>query len=174
MERTGDSEKVYLEALEIRRKLAVTNPTVYLGDLTETFMALEGLYLAEQKQAEGEQILKEMVSTYRNFAADNHEYAPGVAMALADLGMLYVKANKWQESEGAFQEALKIYRQAAAEDDPGYQASVVYVLSELGKIYELTNRQTEATAARSQAAEIKRQFDLQEDALPQKAGYTKP
>jgi tetratricopeptide (TPR) repeat protein len=78
-QRFTESEKMYMEALEIRRRLAKDNPQAYEPDLAATLYDLGILYYNMNQETQGETLLRQVLEYYKRFAIDNPtEYQPKV------------------------------------------------------------------------------------------------
>ncbi|MDE2216744.1 MAG: tetratricopeptide repeat protein, partial [Planctomycetota bacterium] len=105
-----DALKSYKEALEIRRKLAQSNPQTYLPDVA---MTLNNLGILQKSKNEFEDALKsykEALEIRRKLAQSNPQtYLPNVAMTLINLSIFYQKGQPDKDVSVQYaMEALKI------------------------------------------------------------------
>jgi len=131
--RLTEAEKVYAEALEIRRKLAATNPDAYLPDVAMTLNNLGTLYSDTTRLTEAEKVYAEALEIRRKLAATNPDaYLPDVAMTLNNLGVLYKNTTRLTEAEKVYADALGIYRKLAATNPDAYLPYVAITHNNLG------------------------------------------
>ena len=89
---------MYKEALEIRRRLAHSNPQAYEPDVAATLNNLARLYYTTQRFTECEVMYKEALEIRRHLAQSNpHAYEPDVADVLNNLATLYYMIQRFTE-----------------------------------------------------------------------------
>ena len=154
-QRFTESEKMYMEALEIRRRLAKDNPKAYEPDVAGTLNNLAGLYYNTQRFTESEKMYMEALEIYRRLAKDNPKaYEPYVAATLNGLAILYSDTQRFTESEKMYMEALEIYQRLAKDNPKAYEQDVAGTLNNLAILYKNTQRFTESEKIYKEALEI--------------------
>jgi tetratricopeptide (TPR) repeat protein len=123
--------------LEIRRRLAQTNPQAYEPDVAQTLNNLASLYRNAQRFTESEAMHKEALEIRRRLAQTNPQaYEPDVAQTQYNLGLLKVQQELYPDAITSFEEALEIYRRLAKinpAQQQWYEASL-YWLSQLYRV----------------------------------------
>jgi tetratricopeptide (TPR) repeat protein len=183
-QRLSDAERAYQEALTIQQQLAAQNKAAYLPDVAPILHNLAILYSDTQRPSDAERAYQEALTIQQQLAAQNEAaYLPGVARTLTNLGGFYSKqgfldsvtsevlldsksdhkqkllysAKQWfSKSERAYQEALTIRRQLAAQNEAAYLPDVATALNTLGRFYESQNDVSRAHDMVSEAVRIQR------------------
>ena len=151
-QRLNEAESPFLEALDIYRHLAQTNPADYLPDVATTLSSLGNLYGDTQRLQEGADAFREALAIRRQLAKTKPaRYLPDVATVLNNLGILYRNADSLEEAENAYREALDIRRQLARTSPMAYLPYVATTLNNLGVLYRNTERLQEAEDAYREA-----------------------
>ena len=133
-----EAEKAYLEALEIRRKLAKSNPSNYEPDVAMTQYNLGILYSVKNNYPEAEKAYLEALVIYRRLVSSNPStYEPDVAMILNKLGALNQARNNYPEAEKAYLEALEKYRSFYGKDPNANKTNYLYTVLLLGYLYKV-------------------------------------
>jgi tetratricopeptide (TPR) repeat protein len=81
-----------------------------------------------------------------------------VAMTLTNLGSYYSTNQKMVQASGAFNEALKIYRQLASTNPDAFLPKVAMTLDNLGSYYVTNQKMVQAEGAYTEALKIYRQL----------------
>ena len=109
--RLEESEKMFLEAVEIRRKLGENNPQAYLPDFAKSLDDLAFFYYAIDRFEDSEKIYKEAFGTWFKVVENNSQvYLPDFATSCTGLALLYSTVQRLEESEGMYMVAVEIYR----------------------------------------------------------------
>ena len=125
--RPQEAEKLHLEALTIRRRLADENPAAFEADVAGTCNNLGNLFKNGRPQ-EAEKLYLEALTIYRRLAKDNPAaFEADVAMTCNNLGILYDDNGKPQEAEKLYLEALTIYRRLARDNPAAYEIGRAHV-----------------------------------------------
>ncbi len=163
--RMAEAEKALQEALENCRLLSEKNPGDYLPDLAGAYGNLARLYQKLNQYDKAETYIIEAVKIGRNLAGVYHpllglynNYYPHLAFSLHNLGVLYSKTGKMQESENALNEALTIRRQLADKNPDAFLPVVAGSLSGLGVLFFNNKRMQESEKALNEALTIRRQL----------------
>ena len=118
-QRFTESEAMYKEALEIRRRLAKANPQAYEPDVTMTLNNLANLYSDTQRLTESEAMYKEAMEIYRRLANANPQaYEPHVAGTLTLIGILYYEQGIYTMALEYFGKALAIFEKVYGSEHP--------------------------------------------------------
>ena len=132
--------RIYYErALEICRRLSLSNPQAYDPDVAMTLNNLAILYSDTQRLSESELMYKEALEIFRRHAQSNPQaYEPDVAMTLNNLAILYSDTQRLSESELMYKEALEIRRRLAQSNPQAYDPDVAQTLNNLAHLYQKT------------------------------------
>ena len=107
-QRYEDSEKMYLSAMEIRRRLAVANPQVYEPDLADTQYNLGCLYYNIQRYEDSEEMYLSALEVYQRLTAVNPQvYEPYLVRACNNLSFLFLAQGNFEEAERYAREGSK-------------------------------------------------------------------
>ena len=159
--RMHEAVQLYVEALQIYRQLAESNPDAYMPRVAMTLNNLAALQRALGRYVEGEKNYVEALRIRRQLAESNPDaYMPRVAMTLNNLANLQSDLGRYVEAEKNYVEALQIYRQLAESNPDAYMPRVATSLnnlailqSELGRYVEAEENYVEALRIRRQLAE---------------------
>ena len=95
-----DAEIYYERALEIRQRLAKSNPNAYEPNVAATLNNLASLYSDTQRFTESEEMYKQAFEIRQRLAKSNpNAYEPDVAAMLNNLALLYSNTQRFTESE---------------------------------------------------------------------------
>ncbi len=105
------SEGVYLEALEIKSKLAQDNPNAYLPDVALIYNNLSVLYRVVLKEyIKAEECILSALGIREELAERLPDtYLPIVADSLTNLGGIYSETSRYSEADKCLNRALNIY-----------------------------------------------------------------
>jgi tetratricopeptide (TPR) repeat protein len=104
-----------LKAVEIRERLAASNPEAFEPDLAMSLNNLGNRYSALGKRTEAMEATKRAVEIRERLAAPNPEaFEPDLAMSLNNLGNRYSALGKRTEAMEAIKRAVEIYERLAA------------------------------------------------------------
>ncbi|MCB0594127.1 MAG: tetratricopeptide repeat protein, partial [Phaeodactylibacter sp.] len=118
----AEAEAAYREALEIRKRLASSNPERYEPDVAATQNNLGVMYSDLNSYAEAELAYREALEIYKRLASSNPErYESDVAATQNNLGILYRNLNSYAEAELAYREALEIRKRLALANPERYE-----------------------------------------------------
>jgi tetratricopeptide (TPR) repeat protein len=169
-----DKEWMERDSIKNEKKRQVTEALGFKADLHKTqfeFVKVEETY----------QLLLRLDSTniyslwaYAYFLAEqnkNYEATAYYERALAlaqtleliatfqnNLGLLYRANQKMPQAEGAYNEALKIYRQLADNNPDAFLPGLANILNNLGNYYRANQKMSQAEGAYNEALIIKRQL----------------
>ena len=127
-QRLTESEQIYKKALDIRKRLANTNPQVYESDLADSYNNLAVLYSDTQCFTESEQMYKEALDIRKRLSKTNPQsYEPDLAVSYNNIAILYGKVQRFTESEQMFKEALEIRKRLANTNPQAYESDLARV-----------------------------------------------
>ena len=156
-QRFSESETMYIEALDIRKHLAMENPSVFEGDVAETMNNMGILYSLILDYSESEAMFLEALAIRRKLAIDNPTtFKPHIATTLLNLGDLYYHVGRFSECETIYFEILDIYNQLENTND--LMIAKARALNNLAGLYYTTLRFTESEEMFLEALEIQRQL----------------
>lgn len=115
-------------------------------------------YLAQKQNSfvEALDIYGMTLIDYRQLAKSQDAYLPYVAAALNNSANLYVRLQRYQEAECAFEEALSIRRALANSSPLQFLSDVAITLNNLSCLYDVTGKNAESEAAHKEALVIRR------------------
>lgn len=137
--RCKEAETFYTEALNIRRKLAVDNPSVYLPYVATTLNNL-GLLLAVDSthRKEAETLYTEALGIRLKLATDNPSvYLPYVAKTLGGFGLACLRWGEPDRARVYLQEAADTIQPFAAQHPSVYGGLQNVILRDLAKSTEI-------------------------------------
>ena len=127
--RMHEAVQLYVEALQIYRQLAESNPDAYMPRVAMTLNNLANLQRALGRYVEAEENYVEALQIYRQLAESNPDaYMPRVAMTLNNLATLQSDLGRYVEAEENYVEALRIRRQLAKSNPDAYMPRVAMTL----------------------------------------------
>ena len=127
--RMHEAVQLYVEALQIYRQLAESNPDAYMPRVALTLNNLANLQSDLGRYVEGEKNYVEALQIYRQLAESNPDaYMPRVAMTLNNLANLQRALGRYVEAEENYVEALRIRRQLAKSNPDAYMPRVAMTL----------------------------------------------
>ncbi len=152
-----EAEGYYLQALEIRKRLAAAQPSVYEPDLAITYNNLGAFYSDEvDRRKEAEECYLQALEIYKRLAAAQPSvYETYLAMTYNNLGVLYKDANRRKEAEECYLQALEIYKRLAAAQPSVYETYLAKTYNNLGNFYsDDADRRKEAEGCYQEALGI--------------------
>ncbi|WP_273211653.1 tetratricopeptide repeat protein [Runella zeae] len=153
------AEKNYLEALQIRRRLAESNPAAYEADVATTLNNLASLQKATNDFSKAEKNYLEALQIRRRLAESNPAaYEADVATTLNNLALLQKATNDFSTAEKNFLEALQITRRLAESNPAAYEAYVANTLNNLASLQQATNDFSKAEKNYLEALQIRRRL----------------
>lgn len=114
------------EAVDVYRRLARQDPAAHSPRLVQILGNLSARLWDVGRQDESMAILREQVSVYSGLAHHSHEFIPGYADALADLGHYLSALGRATEALSASTAAVAVYRQVSG--DPAVAAGTADAL----------------------------------------------
>ena len=161
-ERPTEAEKLYLEALEVCRRLAESvSREAYEPGVAITCNNLGILYKDTGRPAEAEKQYLEALEVYRHLAerVSREAYEPYVARTCNNLGALYKDTGRPTEAEKLYLKALEIRRRLAETvSREAYEPYVARTCNNLGLLYKDTGRLVEAEKLYLEAIEVYRRL----------------
>jgi tetratricopeptide (TPR) repeat protein len=159
VERWSKSLDSLKQALEIRTKLAESNPEAYKPGVAQTLSSRAGLYRQQRNWPLAEQGYKDAIQIRRELAKTNpDEVNPLLAGSLEGLASVYRSTNHHKESADSLEEASGIYRKLAATNPGEYQLSYAGTLNNLAIEHSAINDNAKAVTEIEDAVNIFRQL----------------
>ncbi len=153
------AELLCIEALEIRRRLAGSNPQAYESDVAMTCNNLANLYNNTRRYEKAELLYIEALEILRRLAGSNPQaYEPNVAMTCNNLADLYNDTKRYEKAEQLYIAALEIYRRLAGSNPQTYEPDVAMTCNNLAILYNNTRRYEKADLLYVEALEIYRRL----------------
>ena len=147
----SDAFPMWVELLEINRRLAAMRPDVCLPDLATT---LNNLGWGRESEA-AVLALQESVEINRRLAATSSEHHLGALyISLSNLGFTLEKLGRDEDALAACREAVDVYRQFPSKEP---SQDVAGCLQRLGDLCRKLNRHEEAVEAMRESADMYRQ-----------------
>ena len=115
-QRLEESETLYLEALEISRRLAKDNPQAYEPDVAATLYNLGLLHLQQEKYPEAITAYEEVLPIYRKLTISNPAYSNDYQYSLYFLTQLYPMTEEHSKYYEVNEEWLPIVNEHYQED----------------------------------------------------------
>ena len=157
----AESEALQLEALEIYRHIAASQPENLTAEagIAENLTNLGLLYRKWKKHDQSLACLQEGIAIWRHLVQiDQKKYESGLAPALDNLGSLYQEIKDYKQSEAFKLEALEIYRQLAKSNQNEYEPRLSIALYNLAYLYAEIDRFSESEKLYMESLEICRRW----------------
>ncbi|MGA4960478.1 tetratricopeptide repeat protein [Streptomyces lavendulocolor] len=147
------------EAVEIRRRLAQTNPAAYEPDLATSLSNLGALRSEVGQRDEALAVVEEAVEIRRRLAqASPNAYEPDLAASVSNLGRGLSDMGRREEALAAGLEAVEIRRRLAQANPAAYEPDLATSLGNLAVWLSDVGRRDEALAVAEEATEIRRRL----------------
>ncbi|MDR1645860.1 MAG: tetratricopeptide repeat protein [Tannerellaceae bacterium] len=151
--------KDYEEALQIRRKLAATNPKAYRPKLADTLNNVGVLLWNMKDYPKAAKAYEEPLKIRRELADENPQaYRPDLAKTLNNLAVLHEVMKDYPKAAEAYEEALKIQRQLADENPQADLPYLALTLNNLGILHKDMKDYPKAKDAYEEALKIRREL----------------
>ena len=146
---------MHKSALEIRKRLADSNPQTYGPALAMSYSNLGLLYRAIQRFTDSEQMLKSALEIYKRLADSNPQaYDSFLSNCYFNLGLLYSSTQRFADSEAMHKSALEIRKRLADTNPHAYNPDLAGSYHNLANLYSVTQRFTESEQMYNSALEI--------------------
>lgn len=100
---------MYLRSLEIRERLAKSNPAQFEPDLARTAMNLGLFYSDVQKMGDSEKMYLRSLEVYERLAKSNpSQFEPALARTLGNLSFSYLFVSKYPQAAAAAERTLTL------------------------------------------------------------------
>lgn len=143
--RTKEAEKLLCESLEIRRKLASTDPERHLPNLAYTYNSLGILYRLTDRIAEAERAYKEGYAIWDKLAKRNpRKYGGDKANICNNYAYLYLRVSRFEEAYALFSEALSLRLELAKTDPDEQKLYIGRICNNIGELCRLMGRPEDA------------------------------
>ena len=143
MQRFADSEQMHKSALEIRKRLADTNPHAYNPDLAGSYHNLAILYSVTQRFNDSEQMFNSALEIYKRLMGENSFiYDQRLANCLFGFALLQLKQGKSTEAISRLEQALEFYKKEVEQGK-----SINYytkIMSRLDQLYVQEKKYSQA------------------------------
>ena len=155
----SESEKLFKEALSIRRNLVKKAPKVYEFDLANTLNDLGMLYQKTKRDKDSKACFLEALEIQRRLSKDNPQAVePDLAATLNNLGRLYFDTKNIAEGEKLLMESLGILRRLAKNFPQTYGPELGTQLFDYAGLFFNIERYAESEQMYKEAVEIYRQL----------------
>ena len=150
--RFKQSEKLYQEALEIRRELAKQNPATFLPKVAMTLNNLAILHRNTNEMAIALSEYEEALQIRRELATQNPAtFLPDVAKTLNNLANLHRDTNETDLAISSYQEALQIFQDFAKKSPSAFQPKVEKVLKNIADLQNTPDERNNSGIENAQA-----------------------
>ena len=146
---------MYKSALEIRKRLAESNPQAYEPSLAVSYNNLANLYSKIQCFVESEQMYKSALEIRKRLAKSYPQvYEPALAASYNNLASLYSKIQCFAESEQMYKSALEMHKRLAESNPQAYEPDLAMSYNNLAILYSKIQRFTESEQMYKSSLEI--------------------
>jgi tetratricopeptide (TPR) repeat protein len=142
--RYAEAEPLYLEAMEMCRRLLGPDVASSLNNLAE-------FYRAQGRYEEAEPLYLEAMGIYKRLLGEEH---PDIATSLNNLASLYSSQEKYNEAEPLYIAALEMYKRLLGEEHPDVATS----LNNLASLYSSQGKYMEAESLYLEALEKRKRL----------------
>ena len=143
-------------ALEIRKRLAETNPEAFEPDLAMSYNNLGNLYSDTHNFAKAEEYFTKALEIYQRLAKINPgAFEPDLAASYINLGVLNYEANDFAKAEECFTKALEIHKRLEKTNPEAFEPNLANSYNNLGILYRKTNNLAKAEECYTKALEIR-------------------
>ena len=145
------AQKIYSEALRLKRILVKKNPHIYNASLANTLNNFGLLYFNTKKFDKAQKALNESLLLRRALVKENSSlYTHQVAESLHNLANLYSTRHQFNEAIKGYTESLMLFRILAKSDPSKYRS---YVAGTLNNLAEVHNKRSENIKAKEEFTE---------------------
>ena len=141
--RYEEADPLYLQALELRRRLLGNNHP----DVAYSLRSLADLYNSQGRYEEAEPFYLKALELFKRLLGENH---PDVATSLNNLASLYDSQGRYEKAEPLNLKALELFKRLLGENHPDVATS----LNNLAALYESQGRYAEAEPLYAKALQI--------------------
>ena len=158
----GDSEgalRAIQEAVEIRRRLAATNPARFESYLATSLNNMSSCLSATGDTPGALNAIQEAVEIYRRLATANPaRFDPDLAMSLNNLSNCLSATGDTPGALKAIQEAVEIYRRLATANPARFDPDLATSLGALGTVLRITGEFERAAESFTEGIELVRPY----------------
>ena len=155
------SEKLFLEEIEIERRLSQSDPEFQEQYYASSLNSLGNLYYDIAMQSQDKEMFRksekqflESLEIGRSIAEDNPDlFEPGLAGSLATLGNLYRDMGEYSQCEPYYDEAIEIWHRLA-KDNNGFELNLAEALTGAAQCYGMQQKYKEAIKLAEEAYTI--------------------
>lgn len=150
-----EAEYFKTEALQVYRKLAESEPHIFLQYLATTLTNLGTTQREQKKLVDAEASYTEALQIYWKLAeTESHIFLQYVAAALTNLGIAQRNQRKLADAEASCTEALQIYQKLAESEPLIFLQSVAGTLTSLGNVQLNQGKLADAEHSLTEALQI--------------------
>lgn len=151
----SQADSCFHQCIALYRTLARSDSATYLPILWRLECNLFGFDFKAKNSARAETEMVESLKTIRRLAAKNKQvYEPDVAVALHNLGTVYIAELKYRQGEIALDSAIIIRRRLAEADFYTYGPLLTTSLLNIQSVYKHYNHYDKAVGVMSEAVSI--------------------
>ncbi len=145
IDRMKQAEELLLEASEIRRGLARSDPERYLSDLAYSCNSLGILYRLTDRIDEAARAYTESLSIWNDLSEkDLVKYGGDKANTCNNFAYMYLRTAEYDKSEKLFFEAFRIRSELARLDPDEHNIYLGRIYNNIGELYRLMGRFAES------------------------------
>ncbi len=150
-----ESEKYYLQSLDIYARLSKSNPQEFEPDLALTAMNLGNYYKTVNKMPESEKYYLQSLDIFARLSKSNpQEFEPDLARTAMNLGLYYATVNKMTEAEKYYLQSLNIYARLSKSNPQQFEPDLARTAMNLGVYHQTINKMPEAEKYYLQSLDI--------------------
>lgn len=153
-----EAEFYYINALEMFKLLAQTDPETYEPEIGITLNDLGILYNNTKRYEECEATYQECLEIRRRLAKKDPSREYQLAYTLNNIAYMYLLTERYQESETYYLEALEIFRRITQDNLLKFGPIMCKTLSNFGTVYKNTQRNAEYEATFLELVEIRKKL----------------
>ena len=150
-----ESEKYYLQSLDIFARLSKSNPQEFEPDLARTAMNLGLYYATVNKMTEAEKYYLQSLNIYARLSKSNpQQFEPDLARTAMNLGVYHQTINKMPEAEKYYLQSLDIYARLSKSNPQQFEPYLATTAMNLGAYYQTINKMPKAETYYLKALDI--------------------
>ena len=151
---------MHLLSLQIRQKLASSNPEQFEPDLAMTYMTLGNFYARNNNIDEAEKMfIKSLEIRERLAENDPAQFDPDVAITTVNLGTLYRMSKEWSKAEDMYLRSLDVRKRLSEDNYAQFAPGLARTATNLGVLYGEMAKVKEAEQMFLYAIEIQENID---------------
>ena len=156
VQRMTEAETMYLRSLEIRERLAKTNPVQFEPDLAATTMGLGNFYRAAKRVPEAETMYRRSLEIRERSAKNNPtQFEPDLATTYLNLGSFYRNLRRMPEAKTMYDRSLEIRERLAKTNPAQFEPGLSATCLNLGNFYFEVEQMPKAETMYRRSLEIR-------------------